>query len=162
MGEATVMVHAILTIVGIIMASVFAAYVIGRMGYVNSVMSGLLNTKLQEIQCEIKVVSGFYNGSAEYDIFVKNVGSTDIPESQLYNKTEVYVGTYNQLNKMYVLSNTSSNNVAQLIDLNNDGVWSSGETVIIKIPPPSTDTSAPVRVKIVLPSGATAEAELTG
>ena len=93
---------------------------------------------------------------------MKNVGSTDIPESQLYNKTEVYVGTYNQLNKMYVLSNTSSNNVAQLIDLNNDGVWSSGETVIIKIPPPSTDTSAPVRVKIVLPSGATAEAELTG
>ncbi len=162
MGEATVMVHAILTIVGIIMASVFAAYVIGRMGYVNSVMSGLLNTKLEEIQCEIKIVTGFYNGTGEYDIFVKNVGSMDIPESQLFNRTEVYVGTYSEFSKMYMLSNTSSTDTAQLVDLNNDGLWSSGETVIIKIPPPSTDTSVPVRVKIVLPSGATADAVLTG
>jgi flagellar protein FlaG len=162
MGEATVMVHAILTIVGIILATVFAAYVLGRMGYVNSVMSGVLNSKLEEIQSEIKIVAGFYNGSSEYDIFVKNVGSVDMPEDQLYNKTEVYVGTYDTFSKMYLLSNTSSSNTAQLVDLNGDNVWSSGETVVIKIPPPSTDTSAPVRVKIVLPSGSTAEAVLTG
>jgi flagellar protein FlaG len=162
MGEATVMVHAILTIVGIILATVFAAYVLGRMGYVNSVMSGVLNSKLKEIQSEIKIVAGFYNGSSEYDIFVKNVGSVDMPEDQLYNKTEVYVGTYDTFSKMYLLSNTSSSSTAQLVDLNGDNVWSSGETVVIKIPPPSTDTSAPVRVKIVLPSGSTAEAVLTG
>lgn len=162
MGEATVMVHAILTIVGIILATVFAAYVLGRMGYVNSVMSGVLNSKLEEIQSEVKIVAGFYNGSSEYDIFVKNVGSMSIPEDQLYNKTEVYVGTYDTFSKMYLLSNTSSSSTAQLVDLNNDGVWSSGETVVIKIPPPSTDSSAPVRVKIVLPSGSTAEAVLTG
>ncbi len=162
MGEATVMVHAILTIVGIILATVFAAYVLGRMGYVNSVMSGVLNSKLEEIQSEVKIVAGFYNGSSEYDIFVKNVGSMSIPEDQLYNKTEVYVGTYDTFSKMYLLSNISSSSTAQLVDLNNDGVWSSGETVVIKIPPPSTDTSAPVRVKIVLPSGSTAEAVLTG
>ncbi len=162
MGEATVMVHAILTIVGIVLASIFAVYVIGRISYVNSIMSGVLQGKLQELQSEIKIVAGFYNGSSEYDIFVKNVGSESLPEDELYNKTEVYVGTYETLSKMYVLSNTSTSDSAQLVDLNNDGVWSSGETIVIKVPPPSSDTSVPVRVKIVLPSGASAEAVLTG
>ena len=162
MGEATVMVHAILTIVGVVLSTIFATYIIGRIGYINSVISGVLQGRIEEIQNEVKIVAGFYNGTSEYDIFVKNIGSVSMPEDELYNRTEIYVGTYEALSSMYILSNTSGSNTAQLVDLNNDGVWSSGETVIIRNPPPIMDISAPVKVKIVLPSGSSAEAVLTG
>lgn len=162
MGESTSMVHAILTITGIILASVFAAYVLGRMGYVNSVLSGVLNNKLQEIQTNIKIITGFYNQSeGKYVIYVKNVGSLDIPEEQLYNRTEIYVGTYDTYNNMFVLSNVSSTTSASLLDLTNDTTWETGETVVIKIPLASAPTE-PLKVKVVLPSGAYSEEVLPG
>lgn len=162
MGESTSMVHAILTITGIILASIFAAYVLGRMGYVNSVMSGVLNNKLQEIQTNIKIITGFYNQSeSKYVIYVKNVGTLDIPESQLFNKTEIYVGNYDTYTNMYLLSNVTSPNTASLLDIDDDMVWETGETVVIKLPFSSQPTE-PVRVKIVLPSGAYAEEVLPG
>ncbi len=162
MGESTSMVHAILTITGIILASVFAAYVLGRMGYVNSVMSGVLNNKLEEIQTNIKIITGFYNQSeGKYVIYVKNIGTMDIPESQLFNKTEVYIGSYDTYNSMYILSNISAPNTASLLDIDDDTIWETGETVIIKLPISSQPTE-PVRVKIALPSGAYAEEVLPG
>jgi len=86
MGEATVMVHAILTIVGVVLSTIFATYIIGRIGYINSVISGVLQGRIEEIQNEVKIVAGFYNGTSEYDIFVKNIGSVSMPEDELYGK----------------------------------------------------------------------------
>ncbi len=162
MGESTAIVHAILTIVGVIMASIFAAYIISRMGYVNSVLSNVLNNKLQELQTNIKIITGFYNASSGYYvIYVKNVGSTEISERDLYNRSEVYIGPYNGYPKMYLISNVASSKTATLVDLNNDGVWSPGETIILKVPYNATGINA-VEVKVVLPSGSYAEEVLPG
>ncbi len=162
MGESTAIVHAILTIVGVIMASIFAAYVISRMGYVNSVLSNVLNNKLEELQTNIKIVAGFYNQTqGEYVIYVKNVGSVEISEKSLYNRSEVYIGPYNGYPRMYVISNVASSSTATIDDLDGDNIWSPGETLVIYVPYNATGLTA-VEVKVVLPSGASAEEVLPG
>jgi len=162
MGESTAIVHAILTIVGVILASIFAAYVIGRMGYVNSVLSNVINSKLEELQTNIKIVAGFYNQTqGEYVIYVKNVGGIEISETDLYNRSEVYIGPYNGYPRMFLISNVTSSTTASIVDLDGNKVWSPGETIVIKVPYNTTGLGA-VEVKVVLPSGAYAEEVLPG
>lgn len=162
MGSSTVIVHGLLTIVGVILATVFGAFVVTRINYVNNALSTILNSKLQELQADVKIITGFYNSSESmYVIYVKNVGALDIPLSQLYGKTELYLSTYDGQSYFVVLSSDSGVGKCFAVELERDGVWSSGETLMIKLSfqnkPPE-----PVRVKLVLPSGAHTEGIVPG
>ncbi|MEM4697713.1 MAG: hypothetical protein QW501_05300, partial [Zestosphaera sp.] len=61
MGSSAVIVHGLLTIVGVILATVFGAFIVTRINYVNNALSSILNSKLQELQVVVKIITGFYN-----------------------------------------------------------------------------------------------------
>lgn len=162
MGSSTVIVHGLLTIVGVILATVFGAFVVTRINYVNNALSLILNSKLQELQVDVKIITGFYNSTeSTYVIYVKNVGTLNVPLSQLYGKTELYLNTYDGQNYFFVLSSENEVNKASIKELDEDGVWGSGETIMIKLffqsKPPE-----PIKVKLVLPSGAYTEGVVPG
>ncbi|MFN3267653.1 MAG: hypothetical protein ACK416_00170 [Zestosphaera sp.] len=162
MGSSTVIVHGLLTIVGVILAVVFGAFVVTRINYVNNALSLILNSKLQELQVDVKIITGFYNSSeSTYVIYVKNVGALNIPLSQLYGRTELYLSTYDGQNYFVVLENNNETSRSSIIELEKDGVWSSGETIIIKLSFQSKP-SEPIKVKLVLPSGAYTEGIVPG
>ena len=162
MGSSTVIVHGLLTIVGVILATIFGAFVVTRINYVNNALSLILNSKLQELQVDVKIVTGFYNSTEYmYVIYVKNVGTLDISLSQLYGRTELYLNTYDGQNYFFVLSDEGSANEAHVEELDNDGVWGSGETILIKLFFQSKP-SEPIKVKLVLPSGAYVEGVVPG
>lgn len=162
MGSSAVIVHGLLTIVGVILAVVFGAFVVTRINYVNNALSLILNSKLQELQVDVKIITGFYNSSESmYVIYVKNVGALNIPLSQLYGRTELYLSTYDGQNYFVVLENNNETSGSSIIELEKDGVWSSGETIIIKLSFQSKP-SEPIKVKLVLPSGAYTEGIVPG
>ncbi|MEM4739752.1 MAG: hypothetical protein QXS63_01570, partial [Zestosphaera sp.] len=134
MGSSAVIVHGLLTIVGVILATVFGAFIVTRINYVNNALSSILNSKLQELQVDVKIITGFYNSSESmYVIYVKNVGTLNIPLSQLYGRTELYLSTYDGQNYFFVLSSESETSKSLILELERDGIWSSGETIIIKL-----------------------------
>ncbi|MEM0473874.1 MAG: hypothetical protein QXS11_01110 [Zestosphaera sp.] len=162
MGSSAVIVHGLLTIVGVILATVFGAFIVTRINYVNNALSSILNSKLQELQVDVKIITGFYNSSeSTYVIYVKNVGTLNIPLSQLYGRTELYLSTYDGQNYFFVLSSESETSKSLILELERDGIWSSGETIIIKLSF-QNKPSEPVKVKLVLPSGAYTEGIVPG
>ncbi|MEM0024948.1 MAG: hypothetical protein QW036_02180 [Zestosphaera sp.] len=162
MGSSAVIVHGLLTIVGVILATVFGAFIVTRINYVNNALSSILNSKLQELQVDVKIITGFYNSSESmYVIYVKNVGTLNIPLSQLYGRTELYLSTYDGQNYFFVLSSESETSKSLILELERDGIWSSGETIIIKLSF-QNKPSEPVKVKLVLPSGAYTEGIVPG
>lgn len=162
MGSSTVIAHGLLTIVGVILATVFGAFIVTRINYVNNALSTILNSKLQELQVDVKIITGFYNSSESmYVIYVKNVGTLNIPLSQLYGKTELYLSTYDGQNHFVVLSSDSEASKSFIVELDKDGVWSSGETLVIKLSF-QNKPSEPLKVRLVLPSGAYTEGIVPG
>jgi len=162
MGSSTVIAHGLLTIVGVLLASIFGVYIISRVGYVNNSLSMMINSKIQELQIDVKIVAGYYNSTeSKYVVYVKNVGMTSIPLNQLYGKTEIYVISYDGNTYFFKVDSTTASNVAEVKDLNNDGEWSVGETLVFKLSFTSRP-SEPLRVKLVLPSGAYTEEMLPG
>jgi flagellar protein FlaG len=162
MGSSTVIAHGLLTIVGVILATVFGAFVVTRINYVNNSLSLILNSKLQELQIDVKIITGFYNSSESmYVIYVKNVGSLNIPLTQLYGKTELYLNTYDGQNYFFILGAGGGANEAFVRELVEDGTWSPGETILVKMLFQSKP-SEPIKVKLVLPSGAYTEGIVPG
>ncbi|MEM4607831.1 MAG: hypothetical protein QXV93_06655, partial [Zestosphaera sp.] len=138
------------------------AFIVTRINYVNNALSSILNSKLQELQVDVKIITGFYNSSESmYVIYVKNVGTLNIPLSQLYGRTELYLSTYDGQNYFFVLSSESETSKSLILELERDGIWSSGETIIIKLSF-QNKPSEPVKVKLVLPSGAYTEGIVPG
>jgi len=151
MGESTTIVHALLTIAALLLAAIFAVTVLGRLGFLQSTLSDLIRSKTEIIQTNVKIVSGFYNESEDaYVIYVKNIGNRPITQ-QMLNNTDIYLGTYGAEVKLYRYGDGSVGTWTAT-DLNGDGIWSSGETLIIKVYTGS-EVQSPVYVKIVLPTG---------
>ncbi len=160
MGESTTIVHAILTIAGVLLASVFAVYVMGRLGYLNSVMTNIINLRTEELRIYIKILTGFYNSTeGVYVIYVKNLGDKPMP-LEVLNSTDVFLGTYGEPLKLFTYGNGSVGTFT-VNELDNDGIWNSGETLIFKINT-GGELESPVHIKIVLPTGSTAEEVLPG
>ncbi len=160
MGESTTVAHALLTIVAITLATTFGVAMLGRLGYIQSAIADFFKIKTNMLRTNIRIITGFYNETeGMYVIYVKNVGAVNIPLSEL-NKTDVYLGPYGGEIKLYYYGNGTLGTWTAS-DVNKDGSWESGETLIIKVNT-GARISESVYVKIVLPSGASDEAVIPG
>lgn len=156
MGESTVIAHAVFIIVSVMMASVLALIVLGKLGYLESIFSQAVREKAEAVGIRLLIVNAYQNSATGLiHVYVKNIGTT--PFSRL-DSIDVYIGNFTGVLEYYTY-NPSANvsgtfNVTELGGA--DGVWSPGETVVFNVNPKSTYGSV-VRIRIVLPNGVTAE-----
>jgi flagellar protein FlaG len=160
MGESTTITHAMLTIVALVLAAVFAVAVMGRLGYLQSTLSDLVRIKTDQVQTNVKIITGFYNSTeGAYIVYLKNLGPKDIPFS-VFNNTDIYLGPYGGNVLLYVYGNGSTGTWTAS-DIGGDNIWNAGETAIIKVYT-GVEYSSSVYIKVVLPSGADFEEVIPG
>jgi archaeal flagellar protein FlaG len=120
----------------------------------------------QRLRTDFKIVTSFanYNGGSPQNpgvaqIWMKNVGSSRIPLSDITNRSDVFAGAdsgFDRLTYDYGYSGNSGTWTAELYDTNNNQYWDPGETLLItvftdKIPSPSSGDT--VYFQFILPDG---------
>ncbi|AFH42914.1 flagellar protein FlaG [Fervidicoccus fontis] len=153
MGESTTITHALLTIAAITIASIFAFVMISKISAINSSITQMISSNVNNMESSITIIDFFYNSSGgSFVIYVKNVGTSDISLSALQN-TDVYIGTYNSPLTLYTyLSSAYPGHWNYTLAIGGSNSWSAGSTIIIYLYN-QTSISPPYYVKIVLPIG---------
>lgn len=147
---------AILVIAGVIATAIVISSVYSQVYTLNSLIR--INTRIHEdiAKTSIRIVHTSFNKTVDNSylvVLVKNTGLRSIAPQEL-TKTDVYIGNEN-CNMLY-LYDFSSQSLGSwsytLIDLNSDGMWNPGETVILRVHN-KTSLFYPICVKVVLPNG---------
>ncbi len=147
---------ALLVIAGIIVASMIIGTVLTQYYIMDSTLKVSGKSLEDKLKAEIRIVHGTPEGN-NFVVFAKNVGRRIISLNEL-NSADVFFGK--ECEVRYVLGAASRGwNYEETVS---DGVWSIGETLIIKIYNGTSVGNPPYCVKIVLPNGATAESTLAG
>ncbi|MEL9908606.1 MAG: flagellin [Desulfurococcus sp.] len=148
MGESTTITHALLTIVAVLMASIFAAAVIGQLNSVINTISISIKNKSDTYRMSIAIIYAYYDASINnVTIFVKNTG--DVPYSKLDN-IDIFITDYNGVIDYYSSGNQTRVTLTELGSLNN--VLEPGETLRIDISV-SRSYVSPIEIRIVLVNG---------
>jgi Archaebacterial flagellin. len=147
MGESTTITHAILTIVAVLMASVFAAAVLSQLNNVINYLSITIKNRSDTYRMSITIVHALYDtGNKTIYIYLKNTG--EAPYSDLAN-IDVFVKDYTGKVDYYRTGSTE----VEIVEYGAVGdVLEKGETVLIKITA-STAYTTPLEVKVVLSNG---------
>ncbi|MEM0059949.1 MAG: flagellin [Desulfurococcaceae archaeon] len=145
MGESTTITHAILTIVAILMASVFATAVLSQLNNVINSLSITLKNRSDTYRMSITIIHALYdrNQGLIY-IYVKNTG--EVPYSDLDN-IDVFISDYSGSTDYY---KPGAENITEYGSI--QGVFEKGETILILIQARRTYTP-PLEIKLVLSNG---------
>lgn len=152
---------AILIIAGVIVATAIASAIYSQASLMSSAVRIASRISEDRIKTEVRIVHVAINSSGDgvhLLIFIKNTGSRGIAQEEI-TKSDIYIGS-NTCSNIYFLSNPVQGRPAwsySIIDVNEDGVWSPGETAILRVFN-STAINPPICTKIVLPNGAGHEA----
>lgn len=148
MGESTTITHALLTIVAVLMASIFAAAVIGQLNSVINTISISIKNKSDTYRMSIAIIYAYYDQSAgRVTIFIKNTG--DVPYSKL-DSIDIFITDNTGVVDYYSSRDSSKVSLTELGAVNN--ILEPGETLRIDV---ATTRSyiAPIEVRIVLVNG---------
>jgi len=144
---------AILVIAGIIMASMLSTALISQIGIINNVVRMSSREARDRIATSIDIIYvalNTSNSNRHIVVFVKNIGSRDISIDEVI-KIDIYVYDTDKL-QLYTYSQIAYPNHWNFTEIQIDGVWRVGETLIIRIYN-ATDFSIPFNIRIVLPNG---------
>ncbi|RLG76103.1 MAG: hypothetical protein DRO12_04745 [Thermoprotei archaeon] len=147
---------AIITVAGVIMASMLAIALLSQVGAVDSALKVVSKNVMERMKTSIDIVQVAQNGTY-FVVYVKNTGSRGISQSEL-EKTDIYFGQ--DCSRLY-LYNTSGLWIWNYSETDVDGVWSPGETLIVRIYNGSSLGDPPYCIKIVLPNGVSDEDTFT-
>ncbi len=156
MGESTAVAHAVFIVVSVVMASVLALVVLGKLSYVQSLFSQIVMEKTNALGIKLLVVNAYRDevNNTIY-IYVKNVGN--MPYTSV-SDIDIYIGNYTGSLDYYKYNETRSNpgtfNITELYE--QDNVWSPGETIKFNLNPAKNYESL-IRVKVVLTNGVVTE-----
>jgi len=155
LGESTALAHAVFIIVSVMMASMLAIFVFAKLGYLESVFSQSIQDKSAAVGIRLLIISAYNNtDNGTIDIFVKNIGT--LPFNDL-ERMDVYIGNYTEALDYYTYSQNLTPGHYNYVEYSeSDNVWSPGETIKIVVSPVKSYDDL-IRVKIVLPNGASAE-----
>ncbi|MGB9827578.1 MAG: flagellin [Thermosphaera sp.] len=147
MGESTTITHAILTIVAVLMASLFAAVVIGQINTVLNVISNSIKSKSDSYRLSVTIIHGSLDRQAStLYLYAKNTG--DVVYSDLGN-IDFIVTDYS--GKTFYFSTRGG--TVEVVEYGmQNGVFEKGETVLFQITLPGSYTP-PLEVKMVLSNG---------
>lgn len=154
-----VMATAILIIAGVIAATMVISAIYSQVYTLDSLVR--INTRVHEdiAKTSIKIVHISFNKTVDQSylvVLIKNTGLRSVTQQEL-TKTDVYLGT-EACNMLYLYNPSQSlggwNYI--LVDLDSDGLWTPGETVVIRVYN-KTQLFYPICVKVVLPNGVSHE-----
>ncbi|MEM0378259.1 MAG: flagellin [Thermosphaera sp.] len=150
MGESTTITHAILTIVAILMASLFAAAVIGQLNSVLNVISISMKSKSDSYRLSITIVhASIDKETGIIYLYAKNTG--DVSYSDLVNID--FIITDSDGKTLYYSTRQTSPESVEITEYGSQqGVFEKGETVLFKIKI-ETAYKLPLEVKMVLSNG---------
>jgi flagellar protein FlaG len=147
MGESTTITHAILTIVAVLMASLFAAVVIGQLNTVLNVISTSIKSKSDSYRLSITIIHASMDRQANtLYLYAKNTG--DVVYSDLSNID--FIVTDYAGKTFFFSTRTGAVHVEEYGSKN--GVFEKGETVLFQITLSGSYTP-PLEVKMVLSNG---------
>lgn len=145
MGESTTITHAILTIVAVLMASLFAAAVLSQLNNVINSLSATIKNKSDTYRMSIIIIYALYdkNTNSLY-IYLKNTG--EVPYSDLDN-IDVFVKDYTGRVDYYKSSQATKQEYGNV-----NNILEKGETMLLNITTVTTYTP-PLEVKVVFSNG---------
>lgn len=134
-----------------------------------STFSSATHESDQRMRTDFKIVTTLArDGSPNYaEIWIKNIGSSRIPVSDIEDRSDVFCGLVGQYERLpYNDVNPQSNNgwYADISDISNPTTWDSGETLkITAYCPgiPSSNTDGTVYFQFILPDGIWRSTEFT-
>ncbi len=153
---------AILIIAGIIVATAIASTMYSQASLMISAVRIASKISEDRVRTEIKIVHVAINSSENSShllIFIKNIGSRGITQEEII-KSDIYIGSDTCSTIYHYSLNPVKSRFSwsyTIIDINGDGVWSPGETIVLRAFN-STAINQPICVKIVLPNGVSHEA----
>lgn len=152
MGESTVIAHALLTIVAITMASIFAGVVIFGSYDIGNAIQGMYKSLADRMRTEVVIAYiSFNSANNTYSIYVKNVGPSPISSLDAIN---VFLGPEGGTLDFYTYDPAGSQGSWYYVEHGQaNGVWESGEMLEIVVVSGQSYGNV-VRVVIVLPTGA--------
>lgn len=148
---------AILIIAGVIVATAIASAIYSQASLMGSAMRTVLKASEDRIRTEVRIVHLAVNSSGGIShllVFVKNTGSRGVSSAEL-SRSDMYIGS-STCSDAYLYSSEPVGGRPtwsfSIIDVDRDGVWSPGETAVVRIFN-STAINPPICAKIVLPNG---------
>jgi archaellum component FlaG (FlaF/FlaG flagellin family) len=153
---------AILVIAGVILAAMVSAALLSQANLLDSSMRLAMMNAQNRLETSISIALASLNttdAGKYFVIYVKNTGSRPISSAELV-KTDLYL-VDDQHTVLMVYSSSGGYNKWNYTEVNPNGVWDVGETLVVKAFN-STSFSIPMRIVIALPNGIRAEYVYSG
>lgn len=147
---------AIITVAGIVVASMIAVAVISQMGFVDASLRSAARSAAMAIRTSIDIVGAAQNGTY-FVLYVKNTGSVPISAEDL-RRTDVYLDS--ECARLYVY-NTSGYWVWNYTETEPDNLWKPGETLVFRVYNGTALGDFPLCARVVLPNGVRDEVEIS-
>ncbi|MEM1843637.1 MAG: flagellin [Desulfurococcaceae archaeon] len=148
MGESTTITHALLTIVAVILASLFAVTIMGQLNYLANSISIAVKNRSDSFRLGVSIIYAYYNGS-HVVLFLKNTG--DLPYTRL-DSIDIFVKDYANAVDYY---STGNPNVVLVEYGTGKNVLEPSETVEVCIDVSGKSYVRPIEVRLVLVNGYT-------
>ncbi|MEM1541811.1 MAG: hypothetical protein QW101_06545 [Ignisphaera sp.] len=144
----------IIVVAGIIIASAIATTLLVQMNTIDSVVKLSLRNTRERLETSIKIVSVALNVSRNdsgryFILYMKNIGNRDISLNNV-NLIDIYIDD-GSTQRLYRYNRTCDIGCWNYTEVIVDGIWSKGETLIIKLYN-GTQYKVPLNVKVVLPN----------
>ncbi|MEM3927228.1 MAG: flagellin [Desulfurococcaceae archaeon] len=146
MGESTTITHALLTIVAVILASLFAVAVMGQLNSLVNSISVAIKSRSDTFRLSVNIIYAYYNGT-HVMIYVKNTG--DLPYSKL-DGIDIFIKDYNGKVDHY-MTGTSDVEIVEYGVRNN--VLEPSETIGLVINTNGRQYILPIEIRLILVNG---------
>lgn len=147
---------AILVVAGVVVTAMIISTVITQYYIVDSAIRGATRGVEDRVKTRIDVVHGAMEGD-HFVVFVKNTGRRPISIEEV-ERSDLYFGK--NCDTLYKLG--SGPNTWSYDEVDPDGVWGVGETLILRVYNGTKIGAPPYCVKLVLPNGVSGEGVVIG
>ncbi len=150
MGFSVTLSHIIMVIGSVVLASGFSAYSFYTSGMVQNSMMQNARDVARETSLQLEIVYATVDNStspSHFVIYVKNIGWTPLYD---YTYLDIYVGEYGRaMLYSYNQNATVGSGSFNVTDANENGVWESRETAVIKVFPKGDVTGVMFEARVV-------------
>lgn len=147
---------AILVVAGVVLTTLLVSTVLSQYYLVDTAIRGTARSVEDRVKTRIDIVHGAIEGD-HFVIFAKNTGRRVISKTEI-ERSDLYFGK--SCETLYRLG--SGPGTWSYEEVEPDGVWSIGETLVIRVYNGTKVGPPPYCVKLILPNGVSGEGVIVG
>jgi len=142
----------IILIAATLLASSFAAYTVFYGNLIQNNVATSIDAVRQQMNVRVKIVYATINEiEGCYTVYAKNVGNLPLHNSS-FSSIDLYVGPYKRAT-LYRYNQNGGVGYFTVADSDNDGIWETGETVVLKAYYNTFSEEPLYEAKIYVPNG---------